>query len=604
MPSRSTSVAALALALFGVALYARSIGFDFVDFDDRLVLLANPQLYNEHSLLASLRQILLDYFPREEPLLLRDVSWALDARIFGFENPVGYHLGNVLLNAANGSLLFLFLRRATGRFTLSLAVAAAFVALPVHVEAVSWVMGRKDVLSTSLVLAALLAQARELEQTEAVPRWSLWFLTLLFTTLALLAKIAAFSCVPLLVLHRVFHPYLDGRRGADAPLDWGRVLRGVALLLPHAVVTVAIVLWYQGVLSQFGVIGRMGPGASSLEHVTNVVVFVPLVVGCYLRSLVWPTELSAFYRWPHVEVPLSTSEQAASLGIALAVTAGVVYCCLRRRDLAFHALGFFALLLPYLGLVYVDIWRADRYIYLASFTVLAIAADSLGRLAERCGPVARRAVAVLALSFIVACSVQTFRHESVWSDNQSLWSYEAHLPEPSLLSLRALAAEYAGQAERETDAGRREALSQQARHEAIRGIEREAALGRRPTGYKSNEQFQLARLHGLLGRLDRIDGAPLESQIAHYEESFRIAPYRANAFELARLYLERGLRAPEPERERLVRLSFDRYVDYLAQASHDPAWRERDEAFLTKVYERNFPFLDGAVLAARRTYFR
>jgi hypothetical protein len=604
MPSRSTSVAALALALFGVALYARSIGFDFVDFDDRLVLLANPQLYNEHSFVASLQQILFDYFPREEPLLLRDVSWALDARIFGFENPVGYHLGNVLLNAANGSLLFLFLRRATGRFTLSLAVAAAFVALPVHVEAVSWVMGRKDVLSASLVLAALLAQARELEQTEAVRRWSLWLLTFLFTTLALAAKIAAFSCVPLLVLHRVFHPYLDGRRAPDAPLDWGRVLRGVALLSPHAAVTVAIVLWYQGVLSQFGVIGRMGPGAFSLEHLTNVALFVPLVVGCYLRSLVWPTELSAFYRWPHVEVPLSTSEQAASLVIALAVAAGVVYCCLRRRDLAFHALGFFALLLPYLGLAYVDIWRADRYIYLASFTVLAIAADSLGRFAERHGPVARRAVAALALSFISACSVQTFRHESVWRDNESLWSYEAYLPEPSLLSLQALAAEYAGRAERETDAARREALSQQARHEAIRGIEREAALGRRKTGYKSNEQLQLARLHGLLGRLDRIDGAPLESQIAHYEESFRLAPYRANAFELAKLYLERGLRAPEPERERFVRLSFDRYVDYLAQSSHDPAWRERNQAFLTKVYERNFPFLDGAVLAVRRTYFR
>jgi hypothetical protein len=603
MPSRST-VAALALALFGLALYARSIGFEFVDFDDRRVLLAHPQLYDEHSLLSSLRQILFEYFPREEPLLLRDVSWAVDARLFGFENPVGYHLGNVLLNAANGALLFLFLRRATGRFTLSLAIAAAFVALPVHVEAVSWVMGRKDVLSTSLVLAALLAQAGELEQTKAARRWSLWLLTFLLTILALLAKIAAFSCVPLLALHRTFHPYLAGRRAPEAKLDWGRVLRGGALLLPHAAATVAIVLWYQGVLSQFGIIGRHGPGTFSAEHLTNVAVFVPLLIGCYLRSLIWPFGLSAFYRWPHVEVPLSAEAHLASLGIAAAVAAGLAYCCLRRRDLAFYALGFFALLLPYLGLVYVDIWRADRYIYLASFAVLAIAADSLARFAERRGPLGRGAVAALALSFTMGCALQTLRHEAVWRDNESLWSYEAYLPEPSLLSLRALAAEYAGRAERETDATKRQALSQQARREAVRGIEREAALGRKRTGYQSNEQLQLARLHGMLGRLDRIDGAPLESQIAHYEESFRLAPYRATAFELAKLYLERGLAAPEPERERIVRISFDRYVAYLALSSNDPAWRERNQAFLTKVYERNFPFLGGAVAAARRTYFQ
>jgi hypothetical protein len=602
--SRSTTVAALALALFGVALYARSVGFDFVDFDDRLVLLAHGQLYAGPSLLASLRQILWDYFPREEPLLLRDVSWALDARLFGFQNPLGYHLGNVVLNAANGSLLFLFLRRATGRFALALAVSAAWIALPVHVEAVSWVMGRKDVLATVLVLAALLVQASELEQTKPAARaWRL-ALTLLLVVLALLAKIAAFACVPLLVLHRVFHPYLAGRRAPDEKLDWGRAIRSAALLLPHAAAAVAIVLWYQRVLAKFGVIGRLGPGAFSTEHLGNMALFVPLLVGCYLRSLVWPFGLSAFYRWPHVEIPLSTSAHFASYGIALGVAAGVAYCCLRRRDLAFFALGFFALLLPYLGLVYVDIWRADRYVYLASFALLALAADALARLAAR-GPAARNAVAALAIAFVTVSATQTFRHQAVWSDNEALWSYEAHLPEPSLISLQALAAEYAGQAERETDPAQRAALSQRARLEAERGIEREAELGRTKTGYKSNEQLQLARLHGTLGRLDRIDGAPLDGQIAHYEESVRLAPYRANTFELAKLYLERALAEPEgPARERLVRVSFQRYLEYLGQSSYDPAWRERNQAFLTRVYERNFPYLGGAVLAARRTYFR
>lgn len=603
-PRRAAFLAALALLLFATALYARSLGFQFVDFDDRSVLLAHPRLYDEGSLLRSLYQIFAGYLPREEPLLLRDVSWAVDARLFGFRNPLGYHLGNVVWNALDGALLFLFLRRATRRFWEPLAVAAVFAALPVHVEAVSWVMGRKDLLSTFFVLAALLAQAAELEEPRPARRWGLWSLGLIFTALALLAKIAALSCVALLALHRVFHPYLAGRRPPAEPLAWRRVLADAApRLAPHALVTVAVVVWYQGVLAQFGVIGVRSPGTFSAEHLANLARFVPLVLGCYLRSLVWPVELSVYYRWPHVEIPLSAGEQLASLGIAVSLAAGVAWCCLRRRDLAFFALGGLALLAPYLGVVFVDIWRADRYLYLAAFAPLWLAAAPLAALAGR-GAVPRAAVAGLVLAFFGASAVQAFRHQAVWRDNEALWHYEAHRSEPSLLALRALAAEYAEQAERSSDPARRRELSRRAREEAERGLVRDAALGRRPSGYATNETFQLGRIYALLGRLDRIDGAPLESQIAHYEASYRVAPYRANAFALANLYLEQAARAPEAERERLVRLSFDRFVQYLAQTSRDPARRERNAAFLANVYERRHPFLAEAVAAARRSYLQ
>jgi hypothetical protein len=602
-PRRATALAALALALFGGALYARSLGFGFVDFDDPRILLAHPHLYDERSLASSLRHIFVDYFPREEPLLLRDVTWALDARLFGFRNPLGYHLGNVLLNALNGALLFLFLRRATRGFWRPLAVAGVFVALPVHVEPVSWVMGRKDVLSTCFVLAALLAQAAELEEPRLWRRRLLWGLTFVFTALALLSKVAAMSCVLLLGLHRVFHLHLDGRRAPAEPIDWRRARGAPRPPRAHAALTAAVVVGYQQVLAQFGVIGARSPGALSGEHLSNVAWFWPLILGGYLRTLAWPTELSVFYRWPHVEIPLSLGEQLASLGIAAALAVGLAACCLRRRDLAFFALAGLALLAPYLGIFFVDIWRADRYVYLASFAPLWLAAAPLAALARR-GAGARVAVAGLAVAALAGNAAYAFRHQAVWKDNESLWRYEADRSEPSLLSIRAIAAEYAAQAERAADPAARRELSQRARTEALRGIEREAALGRQPSGYATNEQYQLGRIHALLGRLDRLDGAPLASQIAHLEESYRLAPYRANAFALANLYLERAAQVPEAERERLVRLSFDRFVQYLAQTSRDPAFRERNAAHLAHVYERNHPFLADAIAAARRSYLQ
>ena len=159
---RRVGVTCLALAIASVLLHARAIGFDFVDFDDTTVLLGHPNLYNENSLGSSLFEIFVGYMPREEPLLIRDLSWAVDARLFGFANPVGYHLGNVLLNAINVCLLFVFLNTATRRYRFALVVAGIFAVLPIHVEPVTWVMGRKDVLSAFFMLSALLAQSAEL----------------------------------------------------------------------------------------------------------------------------------------------------------------------------------------------------------------------------------------------------------------------------------------------------------------------------------------------------------------------------------------------------------------------------------------------------------
>jgi len=597
-----TALAALGLALLSLALYARAAGFDFVNFDDPTVLLAHPQLYDETSFLASLSQIFFESFPREEPLLLRDVSWALDARVFGFENPLGYHLGNVLFNAANVALLFLFLARATRRFGLSLAVAGVFAVLPVHVEPVSWVMGRKDTLSAFFVLAALLAQSYQLDEPDARRRRQLYLATLLCTCLALVSKIAAMPCFLLLALHRIFHPYLDGRRAPDAPIGALRTLRdAIPPVLPHAVLTIAIVAWYQAAVAEYGVTGWRGRGPLDPQHLVNVAVFTPLVIGSYLKSLAWPTQLSVFYRWPHVEIPLTGLEQLASIAIALAIVAAVVYCCLRRRDLAFYLLAFLALLLPYLNVVYVDIWRANRYVYLASFCALAVPAILLAQLYTRGSRGVRFAIAGAMSCFALGSTAQTLRLQSVWRDDASLWRYEATLDEPSLLAIQSLATSHVKQAEHEASPARRHELAGQARSEVERGLARDRELGRRPAGYATSEPLQVSRLHTLLGRIGALEGESLEAQLAHYATAHTIAPNRASAFLLSKLYLELSEHAPEADREQLVRSSWNHFMEYVLHSGRDPVQVARSAGMITAIYEQRYPFLRPEIVAARQS---
>jgi hypothetical protein len=154
-------------------------------------LLGNPHLYNNESIIEGIREIFIKDFPREEPLLLRDITWAIDSKIFGFRNPLGYHLGNVLLNAFNVVLLFLFLRSATKKVSISLAITIIFASLPVHVEPVCWIMGRKDLLMAFFSFICLLMQAVEVETKKLFLRYCLNISISFFYLLAILSKFSA-----------------------------------------------------------------------------------------------------------------------------------------------------------------------------------------------------------------------------------------------------------------------------------------------------------------------------------------------------------------------------------------------------------------------------
>lgn len=595
-------LACCGLAILSLALYAPAVSFGFVNYDDTTILLSHPQLYDEHSLWASLAQIFVGYLPREEPLLVRDVSWALDARWFGFQNPAGYHLGNVVLNAANAVLLFLFLHQATRRFGLALATAGVFAVLPVHVEPVAWVMGRKDVLSACFLLAALLAQSHELAAPDPARRRQLHLATILLLALALLSKIAAMGGFALLLLHRVFAPYLDGRREPSAPLDWPRIVREVLpRMAPHAIVTAGVVLWYQRNLAAFGVIGWRGPGPLDPEHLGTVAAFTPLIIGGYLRSLLWPTQLSMAYRWPHVEIPLGGFEQLASVAIALGVGAGLAHCLLRRRDLAFYGLGFLALLLPYLNVVFVDIWRADRYVYLSAFCLLAIPATIV---AARPRGAVRIVALALAACFAAGSLVQTRRQLWVWRDNESLWTHEAYMAEPSLIGIQGLAAAYVKRSERESDRAARGEWIRRARVEIERGFARDRALGRQPSGYVTSEPLQLSHLHHHLAYLAGLEGAPLEEQIAHEVRAHETAPNARSAYHLAEAYLALARQKPPPAQEALARTSLGFFLEYMRRTAADPARLEKNSRMLASVYERRFPFLGEEIRVARANGFQ
>src|SRR5262245_28932796 len=130
------------------------------------------------------------------------LSYIIDSRIW-HDRQIGYHLTNVIVHALNSFLLFriglkLF-RNSSLEVTSVRAAAAASAALfllhPSHTEAVTWISGRADLISTFFCLASLLSFCVYANAGRSIHL----LLVLAFSLLALLAKESA-VCLPFLIL--------------------------------------------------------------------------------------------------------------------------------------------------------------------------------------------------------------------------------------------------------------------------------------------------------------------------------------------------------------------------------------------------------------------
>src|SRR5262245_40317701 len=135
----------VALVVIVLLLYAQTIQYDFVNFDDGVYVAQNPVvqqgLTTSNFAWAWTTMSAGNWHP------LTWLSHMLDCQIFGL-HPGWHHLVNALLHGANSVLVFIGLATMTGMVWRSALVAGLFAIHPLHVESVAWIAERKDLLST------------------------------------------------------------------------------------------------------------------------------------------------------------------------------------------------------------------------------------------------------------------------------------------------------------------------------------------------------------------------------------------------------------------------------------------------------------------------
>ena len=434
----------LLLMLAAWAWYLPSVRYDFVYYDDVRILRDHPEIYGQANWPDELRAILVTGFPRDEPLLLRDVTWAIDGRVFGFGNAFGYHLGNVLLHGIVVALMFAFLLGTTRRYRFALAVAAGWLILAIHTEPVAWIMGRKDILSALFMLLALCAQTRRLTAASFRTRSGWYAVTLACFAGGLLSKMSVLSFPLVLLLHALFLNHLNGERPPNEAFRWDRrLLKEILLSAPAFAGSVLIYRWYpahsincyQGNYSPHG-----------LTHLWNLLVIDPLSVWVYVRQTFFPWHLKVLYTWPQILPAYPPGQVAASLAsVALAGGIGIWLFC-RRKDLFFYYAAFFVIMAPYLDLIVPGILVAERYLYFSAFCLLALAVSAVINVLQRPQPFWRGGAMAIIVASLALNLFQSFSYRSAWRNGETLWQYHIALPQPSAEAYANLAGYYYAQA--------------------------------------------------------------------------------------------------------------------------------------------------------------
>ncbi len=179
----------LVLFLFPAVVLAGTLRFDFV-FDDYLVVLENPLVTGRLGVREFLRSevrvahVALGYYRPVITMLYRT-----DRALWGL-NPSGYHLTNLLWHLLATFLVYRVALRTTERIVAAWAAALLFAVLPAHTEAIGWIQGRVDLVSTAFSLLALLALLRARDAAGRAS-WAWASLAGLMLLVALLAKESA-----------------------------------------------------------------------------------------------------------------------------------------------------------------------------------------------------------------------------------------------------------------------------------------------------------------------------------------------------------------------------------------------------------------------------
>lgn len=381
-----------------------SLDCDLTNWDDTAYVIENTllrgDLSKEHIKQIWSTPVSLNYHP------VTIYSYVLDFQK-GELDPEPYHRTNLIFHLLNTLLVFLFVYLLSGKkLEIAIITSLFFGIHPMHVESVTWISERKDVLYVFFFLLSFIAYLFYIKSTSKLKKGLLYVLSLGLFVLSIWSKAMAvvLPITMLLVdflLKRKLNAQLIIEKIPFLALSVFYGLKAVQVQSEGAIADFELYTFWQRV--QFASYGAM----------------------MYIVKLLAPVKLSTFYPYPNLDglgklpiiFPLSPF---IILGLL-----GVTAWSLKKTRVVFFGIAFYFVTVA-LVLQFISVGRAimaDRYTYLPYLGLFYIIGYGVWYLRQNSNlkTIQYASYGILGIATIAFFQITNAR-TLVWKNSETLWT--------------------------------------------------------------------------------------------------------------------------------------------------------------------------------------
>jgi tetratricopeptide (TPR) repeat protein len=415
--SRLSEVFAICLlVLVAGGLYLNSINNIFTNWDDSMIY-GNPQI---RSLSWKNIENIFSYVKGSTYQPVRVLSYAVDYYFWKLD-PLGYHITNILFYILTCLMVYLTLfqlsrslrekRSPDSHERVALFGSLLFATHPVHVEAVTWLAARKEVLQGFFFFLAiwLYLKGRGRDGRDKIVYFGLVLLVIL---LAILSKPSAIVFPAVILVYEI-------AQRKDKWIDFVRS-RWLFLVLSIFISIIFTYVLIKVMLDAGGV--KPYRGGSFFNNL-----LVSFHVFLYnIKLLIFTINYSPAYTIS-VSNPILSLRTFIFVTITLLLIALSLWSLKHTKIIFFSFLFFLVTLLPYLNIIPISTLLADRYVFIGSFSscfLLGIGFDRFyASTGKRFSKGFFKLLAItLFLFLLTGYSFMTIWQNRIWENSYTLWA--------------------------------------------------------------------------------------------------------------------------------------------------------------------------------------
>ena len=389
-----------ALAVTAIVFF-NTLHNNFVNWDDDSFILNNPIIKNLNWI--NIKNIFLNFHGTEFPLTI--LSYSVEYKLFGL-NPFSFHFINYILHLLNVLLVYILIKRLTGKSWIAFITSLFFGIHPMHVETVAWISERKDLLYSFFFLLSLNSYCKYLfsEKKNYNLFWTfLWFL------LSLLSKPAA-ACLPFVLL--LIYYYHNKNITKKAIIS---ILPFVGLLILIAVYTIFLHNTFDSFKS-FEV---------SFGFINKIFLFSYAVI-YYLVMAIIPFKLCVIHFYPDVTNEILPLEYYFSLPVLILLVWGICKLKFLKHEIIFGLLFYFITIVMVLQIFPVGIAIvSERYSYIPYIGIFLILGHLYSYILDKKNSFNIEIRTLVSLSIavlIIFYSYTSNQRNKVWKNGTTLFS--------------------------------------------------------------------------------------------------------------------------------------------------------------------------------------